>query len=217
MPKISALIQQLHEMPDSDSLANPYATEDPQHDLAGGAGIRCRNLETYLRTLRAGVPTLLILGEAAGYQGCRFSGIAFTSEHTLLNHSFFLNKGYRRSGLRERPWREPSGSIVWETAEKAGTIPVLWNILPFHPHTPEHAISNRTPVKAEREIGLPYLLALRDIFPEARIVTAGRIASEALAAAGIPHAAVRHPAYGGKHEFQAGVLAAHAAVPTVKA
>jgi uracil-DNA glycosylase len=216
MPQIKALIRRLAALPATETLANPYASEDAEHDRPGGAAIRRKNLELYLRTLRAGTPSLMICGEAAGYQGCRFSGIAFTSEHTLLTHPFFAGKNYQRSAKRERPWREPSGSIVWETAGKVNTLPVLWNILPFHPHAADKALSNRTPSKSEREMGLPYLLALREIFPEARIVTAGRIASEVLSDAGVIHSAARHPAYGGKHEFQAGVIAAHQSTSGVK-
>src|SRR5688500_8217180 len=107
MPQIRTLIKRLAAFAPTTTLANPYASEDPQHDLPQAAAIRRRNLETYLRALRAGTPTLLICAEAAGYQGCRFSGIAFTSEHTLLTHEFFRDKGCRRSATRERPWREP--------------------------------------------------------------------------------------------------------------
>ncbi len=50
-------------------------------DVPGAPGMRLANLERYLAE-RAGAP-LLALGEAAGYQGMRWSGIAFTSERDL--------------------------------------------------------------------------------------------------------------------------------------
>jgi uracil-DNA glycosylase len=207
MRGIDQLVEKLARRKSEPLLANPYGSDDPEHDLRGGAEIRRANLRRYLNELHARGINLIIVGEAAGYQGCRFSGIAFTSEFTLQNHAFFKDKGYQRSAVRERLWKEPSGSIIWETAGLLGTIPLLWNIVPFHPHAAGNALSNRTPVRAERDEGIGFLLELLKLFPGAQIVTAGRIAGEHLAAAEIPHTPVRHPAYGGKAEFQSGVRA----------
>ena len=207
--RIHALLTKLSEVPHTTTLANPYATERADLDRAGGAAIRRRNCELYLQKLAARGVKLIILGEAAGYQGCRFSGIAFTSEHTLANHPFFKDGGFERSGIRERLFREPSGSIVWETIESLAHVPVLWNIVPFHPHRPDEPLSNRTPTRDERELGKHFLLELMEILGQPEIACAGRISSETLTQLGIKHTAVRHPAYGGKAEFQAGILALH--------
>jgi hypothetical protein len=205
---VERLIQRLESAPGSALLSNPYRDGQSTHDCEGGPAIRRANLARYLSALRAGpAPRLLLVGEAAGYQGCRFSGIAFTSEHTLLNHGFF-GDGYRRSASRERPWKEPSGSIVWETSDRLGRPFVLWNIVPFHPHHPGEPLSNRTPTADERKLGLEYFLILRDIFPEATVIAVGRLSAERLSDAGVKNIAVRHPAYGGKKEFQEGVLSA---------
>lgn len=204
---IRALLQKLSEIPQTPTLANPYATESPDLDRSGGAAIRRRNCELYLQKLAAPGVKLIILGEAAGYQGCRFSGIAFTSEHTLATNPFFKEGGFERSGIRERLFREPSGSIVWETIAQLPHIPVLWNIVPFHPHHAGKPLSNRTPTRDERELGKQFLLELKEILGQPKIACAGRISSETLTQLDIPHTAVRHPAYGGKAEFQAGILA----------
>jgi hypothetical protein len=63
------------------TLVNPYSRFDPALDRPGGAAIRAATLLAYMEARSR--PTLLLVGEAAGYQGCRFSGIAFTSERTL--------------------------------------------------------------------------------------------------------------------------------------
>ncbi len=204
---IRNLLNKLSKIPHTETLANPYATERADLDRPGGAAIRRRNCEMYLQKLAARGVKLIILGEAAGYQGCRFSGIAFTSEHTLANHSFFKDGGFERSGIRERLFREPSGSIVWETIERLPHIPVLWNIVPFHPHTADKPLSNRTPTRPERELGKQFLLELMEILGQPQIAAAGKISSETLTQLGIKHTAVRHPAYGGKAEFQAGIAA----------
>lgn len=202
---INALLTRLSKVPHTETLANPYATERAELDRPGGAAIRRRNCASYLQKLAAQGVSLIILGEAAGYQGCRFSGIAFTSEHTLAHHPFFKDGGYERSGSRERLFREPSGSIVWETIATLPHTPVLWNIVPFHPHHPDKPLSNRTPTRAEREHGKQFLLELLEIFGHPPIAAAGRLSSETLDSLGIKHTAVRHPAYGGKAEFQAGI------------
>jgi len=137
---------------------------------------------------------------------CRFSGIAFTSEHTFATHPYFQAGGFRRSGTRERLFREPSGSIVWETIVKLPALPILWNVLPFHPHKPGKPLSNRTPLRGEQEAGFAFLLELRSIFDCPPLVAVGNVAARSLERAGLPHKMVRHPAYGGKAEFQRGVL-----------
>ena len=52
---------------------NQYRDEQPDLDIAGGAATRRRNLCVYLDAF-AGARVVLV-GEAAGYAGCRFSGI----------------------------------------------------------------------------------------------------------------------------------------------
>ena len=206
---ITEFIQKLASVPSNATLANHYAEEHPLHDLKGGAAIRRENLTRYLRRFADSPPGWMIVGEAAGYQGNRFSGIPFTSEYTLAHHPFFSTGDFRRSSARERIWREPSASIVWEmmtSIQNHGLqIPMLWGMLPFHPHKPGVALSNRTPTRAEATAGLEFFLALRRIFPRARLLAAGKIASAGLSAAGFKHIPVRHPSHGGKKEFQAGV------------
>jgi len=60
---------------------NQYRDADAAFDCPGAAKIRLGNLAAYLRARPH--PSLMLVGEAAGYAGCRFSGIAFTSERCL--------------------------------------------------------------------------------------------------------------------------------------
>ena len=66
------------------TLFNHYRDEDRQYDRKGAAEIRRENLWNYLDSFRR-VPKILIIGIAPGYQGCRFSGVPFTSERQLCN------------------------------------------------------------------------------------------------------------------------------------
>jgi hypothetical protein len=61
---------------------NQYRDWDPELERPDGAAIRRRNLRRYLETF-AGASYVLV-GEAAGYAGCRFSGIPFTGEAQIV-------------------------------------------------------------------------------------------------------------------------------------
>jgi hypothetical protein len=205
--RIRRLVERLTAFPESATLVNPYASHNPDLDIRGGAAIRRRNLEQYLSYFVKTAPCAILVGEAAGYQGCRFSGIAFTSEHTLTTHPFFTGGEFERSSSRERLFREPSGSIVWETIAELPTLPILWNVVPFHPHKPHKPLSNRMPLRGEQAAGFPFLLELRSIFDNPPLIAVGRIAGKSLAEAGLEHTTVRHPSHGGKAEFQRGLRA----------
>ena len=87
--------------------------------------IRTANPLAYLQDRRH--PALLLVGEAAGYHGCRFSGIAFTSERSFA--------GPQRTSTRPEGWQEPSATVVHGELASLGLegSTVLWNVVPFHP------------------------------------------------------------------------------------
>ncbi|HYG78535.1 MAG TPA: uracil-DNA glycosylase [Planctomycetota bacterium] len=213
MRDIQHFLEHLRTARTGKDLFNHYASVDTRLDLANGARIRCANLLSYLRHFREQPPAVIVVGEAAGYRGNRFTGIPFTSEHTLLHHRFFSGGAYARSACREQPWREASGSIVWETLSALPRPVMLWGIVPFHPHKPGNPLSNRTPTRAEQEQGRALFEEFRTLFSEPRLIAAGRIASAMLEKAGLKHTAVRHPSHGGKVDFQKGLRAAAASGP----
>lgn len=174
-------------------------------DRAGGSRQRRRNLEAYLE--RVGRPRLILLGEALGFRGGRFSGIAFTSERQLAGPAgrrlaWATDPPFRPTSRNPALWLEPSGSIVWEAlgGEPAGVL--LWNTFPWHPSRPGNPLSNRLP---ERTLVRGNLHVLERLLVEtsgARIVAVGRTAQGALAAVGLEAPAVRHPAHGGAVRFR---------------
>lgn len=208
MRAVRRLIEQLAAARTGPDLANPWADEDPALDVPGAAALRRANLAAYLHALLRRRPRLLIVGEAPSPRGCRFSGIIFTSEHTLTTHPFFRQGGFVRTSLRPQPWREASATIVWETIDLLKEPPVLWAAVPFQPHRPGEKLSIRTPTRREQEDALPFLEAVRNLFPALPVVAAGRVAERALFTLGVPCRYVHHPSHGGKAAFQAGVLAA---------
>ncbi|HYN19700.1 MAG TPA: uracil-DNA glycosylase [Thermoanaerobaculia bacterium] len=202
-----ALLRQLYLGPRGDArvVCNPYEDEHPDLDMPGAAKQRRRNLEAYLE--RVGRPRLVLLGEALGFRGGRFSGIAFTSERQLAGPEerrlpWASNPPFRPTSRNPVLWLEPSGSVVWDAigGEARGTL--LWNSFPWHPPGAPGPLSNRTP---ERSLFLANLHILERLLEEvggARIVAVGRTAQAALAAAGIEAPAVRHPAHGGAALFR---------------
>lgn len=176
------------------STFNPYRETDPSLDRRGAAAIRLENLADHLRARPH--PMLLLVGEAAGYAGCRFSGIAFTSERSLPSE--------RRTSRDPRGHLEHSASIVHRLLRELDLEDetVLWNVCPTHPAglTP---LSNRTPRKEELAAGRPFLVRLMSILQPAVVVAVGVHAARALPRL----ATVRHPANGGVAAFRAGLAA----------
>jgi hypothetical protein len=154
-------------------------------------------------------PVLLLIGEACGYQGCRYSGIAFTSERLLLEGRIPRLEGESsRLSQRWKPFSEPSATIVWRTLGVLGVAErtVLWNALPLHPHQHERPWSNRTSRMDEISIGFEALHLILLHFRGATVVAVGRKAEAAIRLAGLPcHGAIRHPANGGAAAFAKGL------------
>jgi len=205
-----SLLRRLYRGPSGPctDVCNPYSDEDPALDQPGAARQRRRNLEAYLE--RVGTPRLILLGEAIGFRGGRFSGIAFTSERQLAGPaerrlSWATDPPFRPTSRNPALWLEPSGSIVWDAiGGQPGGIGgiLLWNSFPWHPSGTAGPLSNRTP---ERSLFLSNLHVLERLLEEAgsaRIVAVGRTSQAALAALGVEAPAVRHPAHGGAGLFR---------------
>jgi uracil-DNA glycosylase len=141
------------------------------------------------------------LGEAAGYQGMRWSGIAFTSERDLAR----WGDPYLPTCTARR-WSEPSGTIVHRVLEELGAERrvILWNTVPTHPHRPGVPLSNRRPAVAEVAAGAEFAQRLIALVRPTTVVAVGRIA-ESVAIAGATY--VRHPANGGGAAFAEGMRA----------
>jgi hypothetical protein len=169
-------------------------------DAPDAAAIRLANLRHYLEEREQA--DIVAVGEAAGYQGMRWSGIAFTSEFDLLR----WGDPYRRSSRRPRPWKEPSGTIVHGVLDEMGAQRrvILWNTVPTHPFLPGQPLSNRRPTRLEVATGLAYAQRLIDIVRPRLVVGVGRIAAETLGSRAVY---VRHPAQSGATAFRDGMRA----------
>jgi Uracil DNA glycosylase superfamily len=179
--------------------------DDPELDVAGGAAIRRENLLRYLE--ERGGAEVVAVGEAGGYQGARWSGIAFTSERTLAG----WGEPWARTSRRPRIWSEPSATIVHGVLDEldAERRVLLWNAVPTHPHPPGAPLLNRRPRTGEQAAGIAYAGRLLEIVKPRIVVAIGRIAETALTTAltcDVVH--VRHPANGGAAGFAEGMRGA---------
>jgi uracil-DNA glycosylase len=172
---------------------NQYRADGPDA-VAGAAALRLANLRAYLEERREA--DILAVGEAAGYQGMRWSGIAFTSERDLAR----WGEPYARTSAGRAPWSEPSGTIVHRTLERLGAERrvILWNTVPTHPHHPGRPLSNRRPRAGETASGAAFLERAIELLRPRTILAVGRIAEQALDGRALY---VRHPSMGGAPAF----------------
>jgi len=222
---IESFLDLLKESP-AGAVFNPWWQVDKKNDIGPRAPqIRREQLRAYL-VARRKKSRLAIVGEALGYRGGHFTGIAMTSERILLGgnkidglepEQICLGIKPRRTskpGKSPNGFSEPTATIVWSALLRLGLSPeefVLWNALPWHSFDPNRGrLSNRMPNKAERSAGLPVLEAFLKLFSCEEVIGLGRIAASQLEAAGIDARCVRHPASGGAKLFrqQIGALVA---------
>jgi uracil-DNA glycosylase len=199
---IGGFIDHLRGLPPLPDVANPWSCHVEGIDAEGAAARRRAHLAAFLAA-RAGA-RLVLVAEAPGYQGARFSGVPMTSERMLPQvlpdgRRTSLPDACRNAAERSAGFAEPTATVVWQALAEAGLAraTVLWNAFPLHPHLAGRPLSNRRPTGAELDAMagvLPYLLGL---FPGARVVAVGTVARDRLAAMGVQAVAVRHPANGG--------------------
>ena len=207
---LSAVLRRLYQGPRGSAagVVNPYRESFPELDGPAAARRRRDNLEAYLE--RVGVPRLVLLGEALGFRGGRFSGIAFTSERQLAGPAGRLlpwagRPPFQATSRNPALWLEPSGSVVWDALGGDARGVLLWNTFPWHPYAAKGPLSNRTP---ERRLVAANLDVLEALLAElgggsrARVLAVGRTAQAALATLGVAAPALRHPAYGGAGLFR---------------
>lgn len=206
MSKLSLARSLVETLPSGlPGLFNPWRDPCPHDSATNGPADKLKRLALHLDC----DPEFILAGEAPGYQGCRYSGIAFTSERLLGEGAIPRIPALPdRLSTRRLPFSEPSATIVWKTLYRLGIAErtILWNALQLHPHRPDDLWSNRTPLPAEISLGEPALRMLIAAFPSAKIIAVGKKSEALLREMGITTAgSVRHPANGGATEFAAGL------------
>lgn len=200
---------------------NPYRDSLPGVEHPQAASIRQQNLQAYLEHFKH-KPATLILGEAPGWRGCRFSGVAFTCEAQLTSgelpfrgkrssladplHGLDGNPGLKAHSLATG-YREASAAIFWRCLLPYAQDFLVWNIFPFHPHQPGEPLTNRRPVISEGIAHIQFLEKVIERLQPVDILAVGRYSQAILWRSSIPHHPIRHPSYGGARQFETQVLA----------
>jgi hypothetical protein len=190
---------------------NPYRQQVAGLDRAGAPLRRLRNLRAYLELV--GRPRWLLIGEALGYRGGRFSGIAFTSERQLAGGParrlpWAASPPFAATSRNPALWLEPSGSVVWGALGGRPRGVLLWNAFPWHPPGRRGPLSNRRPESALVAANLHVLELLLEAVGAARPLAGGKTAAAALGRLGVSAPVLRHPAYGGAPLFRHQLAAA---------
>lgn len=193
----------------TEILFNQYKDSDPIVDLPNASNIRKQNLKNYLESFPER-PYILVVGEAAGPWGCRFSGVPFTGEKQLCMHAlpFQGHRSSKEKPLLETkkmpPYTSQSAETFWRVMKPYHPEFFVWDCVPFHPHDPDKILSIRSP-KLE-EVGfyselLKEIIEIIKIKPR-HIVAVGRKAELGLRLIGVRPIYVRHPSCGGAREFR---------------
>lgn len=195
---------EIFTIPSGEDLFNQYKDTNPSVDRPGADSIRRENLKNYLASFDVR-PTMLIVGEALGTWGCRFSGVPFTSE-TQLCQSMLPFTG-RQSNNSTDPYDELTAKVFWNALRDHYSKFLAWNCIPFHPFDIRKGpLSVRNPQPAEIQRYISLLDKLYKILRPQRIVAVGRKAENALRSLGVNSVIyVRHPSHGGTISFLNGI------------
>jgi hypothetical protein len=197
---------------------NPWCDIDQEYGIdKKGPHIRTQQLTHYLESRLSDVHFTLI-GEALGYQGGHFTGIAMTSERMLLGYQEARGIAPRdilpgmkpertsKPSIKPKGFTEPTATIVWQRLMSLNVDPmefVLWNTFAWHPFQEKKGLlSNRKPKNFELEYGSEILRHFLNLFPKSEIIAVGNVAGEILSASHVKFHQVRHPARGGAETFR---------------
>jgi hypothetical protein len=173
---------------------NQYGETGGDDATALAPRLRRENLLRYLRERRH-APVLLV-AEAAGWRGARYSGLCLYCERQFDEAA----TGLRRTSRHPRGWCEPSATVVQSAIEPWSRSVVLWNAVPTHPRRDGVEHSNRPPTRAELAAGAPLLRRHVAIVQPAHTAAIGRSAASVL---GRDVPVVRHPSHGGANACRA--------------
>ncbi len=197
--KIDTLIDKLKKFESKDNVFNPWAdTDETDKDRTNAPLLRRKNLKKYL--IEHKKAKYILLAESPSY-GCRYTGIAMTSEDVMQKYTDIF-KGYNTTSLYGNI-KEKTASIVWDVINKNEKDFILWNT--FVLQTYKENFSPRKPRTKEIESGIEILTDFIEIFNDKEIISVGKTAYNTLIKYGLCKDSlyIRHPSCGGENIFRA--------------
>jgi len=152
LERFLALLERGPDAP--ERVFNPWRDHD-ERDRAPRLAMprrRLDNLSAYVDA-RRGSARYMLMGEAPSHRGCRFSGIAFCSEHELVHKGDLVARAPLALTSRDadvKPFKERSAHVIWDEIAHAGAAydVMLWNTFPWHPYL-DAVTTNRKPKLTE--------------------------------------------------------------------
>lgn len=199
--KVDKFLENLtkYKFDDKNIVFNPWADTDELDLSTDAPNIRKNNLREYL--ISCDGAKYLLIAESPSY-GCRFTGLAMTSEDVFKKYPNIFAK--MKSTSKTGDIKEKTASIVWDVIAEKNAKFVLWNAFAFHSHKPDY--KPRRPTNKELKAASTVLKEFLDLFPDAEIISVGKTAENALGleCIGLKRAYdyVRHPSCGGERLFR---------------
>jgi len=200
---VERFIENLKRVPDTETLKNPYSNP-----------VKAKNLSIYLNYMVQAEPKHMLVGEAPGHLGCALTGVPFTDEYRLCTPGNAGCLPLQQPGYEiftDPPTKEESSKIIWRALAAKAFFPLLWNIVPFHPHEKNNLCKNRTPNSQELKEYSYFVRDLQKVVPSVNqglIFAVGRKSEEILRRElGINAEYIRHPARGGASKCTSAIYA----------
>ena len=185
------------------TLFNQYRDIESDYDIANGNEIRKQNLYNYFSSFNE-CPKYVMIGEAPGPNGCRFTGVPFTNEKQLLMETILPFKGQKTSKAI-KPYAGTAAKMFWDTLHNYHPKFLAWDCIMYHPRKENEPLSIRAPRRREIMEHAPHLKGVLSIMHSITPIAIGRKAEKALGYLNIDTTYIRHPSRGGKKEFQKGI------------
>lgn len=198
----SVLESEVFPRDSNKTVFNQYKDINIKLDIPNANEIRKQNLRNYLGSFQK-KPNILLVGEAAGPHGMRFSGIPFTSEAQLENKIFPFSGS--RSSSKKKPHSENSGTVFWGALLSYYYSFFVWNLVPFHLHKAGDYLSIRNPTRPEIQEFSALLKLILEISKPQQVIAIGRTAQSALTLINKPCTYIRHPSQAGANAFRDGI------------
>jgi uracil-DNA glycosylase len=200
---IEAFVEDLASVPSGPGFTNFYSRSNPANS------VRRHNLSQYLHDIHRRAPDVLLVGECPGYRGTRVTGVPFADVPVVIDgveqlQMFGVSNGYRPPIEKRYPPKEQTSTAMWRVLAEHRFLPLLWASFPFHPYEGDPN-TNRAPTKAELLLGKEFLLRILHDWPIDTVVAVGRVAERTLGTLGVACTHIRHPARGGRADFEAAI------------
>lgn len=179
------------------NIFNPWVEFDESDTSSDAPKIRANNLKKYL--LNHKNATYVLIAESPS-TGARYSGIAMTSEKVINTN----NLGYNYSSAKSKNEKyiyELTAKKVWDEILSNKENFVMWNAFAYNIHEKDGRWFEN-PTSEELEQNLDLLNSFLSLFENAKIITVGATAKNALQILNFRNfESIRHPSNDFKKEF----------------